>query len=180
MSTLVIGPNAPKCQHLTRLNLRSVNAQADSGWPVDHTYPPLPPHLYQPVTGLPFNPSTFITIPVVGVTATILQRTVPNGYYSVINQLGNNFVGGGFVDGSGDLTWQLTLDGVPYPNFDAIIASLGNPANPSLIGAVTARERQIIRLTVTNNAVVVAGQKIGGRLSGYDYPLELADATQWF
>lgn len=179
MSAMIIGPNAPKCQRLIRLDLSALT-QSGGDWPIQHSYPPLPPHLYQPVTGLPFNPSTYITIPAIGVTATILQRTVPNGYYSVINQLGNNFVGGGFVDGSGALIWQLTLDNVPYPNFEAIIASLGNPANPSLIGAVTARERQIIRLTVQNVSVVTAGQLIGGRLSGYDYPLELADATQWF
>lgn len=171
--------NARKCNTLRPLNLRAIVDVDDSGVP-NNAYPPLPPHLYQPATGLPFNPSTYIVIPAIGATSTIIQRTVPNGYQSVINQLGNNFVGGGFTDGSGALVWQLTLDGVPYPNFDAIIASLGNPANPSLIGAVGAKERQVIALTIKNVSVVVAGQLIGGRLSGYDYPLELADATQWF
>ena len=92
----------------------------------------------------------------------------------------NNFLGGGFVDGSGSIVWQLLIDGVPYPNFEAIIASLGNPANPSLIGAVQLRERQRVQLVVKNVSVVTAGQLIGGRLSGYFYPLDLADTTQWF
>lgn len=149
-------------------------------FPVEPNYPSLPPHLYQPTTGLPFNPSTYVTIPGIGATAVILDFRVPNGMQGVINQMGNNFVGGGFVDGSGNLQWQLLVDSVPYPNFENIIASLGNPANPSLIGAVQLRERQHVQLVVKNVAVVTAGQLIGGRLSGYYYPLELADTTQWF
>jgi hypothetical protein len=149
-------------------------------FPVQPNYPALPPHLYQPTTGLPFNPTTYVTIPAIGATAIILDFFVPNGYQGVINQMGNNFVGGGFVDGSGNLVWQLLIDGVPYPNFEDIIASLGNPANPSLIGAVQLRERQHVQLVVENVAVVTAGQLIGGRLSGYYYPLDLADTTQWF
>lgn len=149
-------------------------------FPVQPNYPALPPHLYQPTTGLPFNPTNFVTIPAIGAAAIILDFIVPNGYQGVINQMGNNFVGGGFVDGSGNLVWQLLIDGVPYPNFENIIASLGNPANPTLIGAVQLRERQHVQLVVNNVAVVVAGQLIGGRLSGYFYPLDLADTTQWF
>lgn len=149
-------------------------------FPVQPNYPALPPHLYQPATGLPFNPTTYVTIPAIGAQATILDFFVPNGYQGVINQMGNNFVGGGFVDGSGGLVWQLLLDGQPYPNFENIIASLGNPANPSVIGAVQLRERQHVQLVVKNVSVVTAGQLIGGRLSGFYYPLELADTTQWF
>ena len=149
-------------------------------FPVVPNYPALPPHLYQPTTGLPFNPSTYVTIPAIAAVAIILDFRVPNGYQGVINQLGNNFVGGGFVDGSGALIWQLLIDGVPYPNFENIIASLGNPANPSLIGAVQLRERQRVQLVVKNVAVVTAGQLIGGRVSGYYYPLDLADTTQLF
>lgn len=149
-------------------------------FPVQPNYPALPPHLYQPTTGLPFNPTNFVTIPAIAAAAIILDFIVPNGYQGVINQMGNNFVGGGFVDGSGNLVWQLLIDGVPYPNFENIIASLGNPANPTLIGAVQLRERQHVQLVVNNVAVVVAGQLIGGRLSGYFYPLDLADTTQWF
>ena len=149
-------------------------------FPVAPNYPALPPHLYQPTTGLPFNETTYITIPAEGAQATILDFRVPNGYQGVINQMGNNFVGGGFVDGSGDLIWQLLLDGVPYPNFENIIASLGSPANPSLIGAVQLKERQRVQLIIKNIGVVVNAQLIGGRLSGYYYPLELADTTQWF
>ncbi len=149
-------------------------------FPVQPNYPALPPHLYQPTTGLPFNPTTYVAIPAIAATATIIDFRVPNGYQGVINQMGNNFVGGGFTDGSGSVVWQLLLDGVPYPNFENIIASLGNPANPSLIGAIQLRERQRVQLVVKNVSIVVAGQLIGGRLSGYFYPLDLADTTQWF
>jgi hypothetical protein len=149
-------------------------------FPVQPNYPALPPHLYQPTTGLPFNPTTYVAIPAIGAVATIIDFRVPNGYQGVINQMGNNFVGGGFVDGSGSIVWQLLIDGVPYPNFENIIASLGNPANPSLIGAVQLRERQRVQLVVKNVSIVVAGQLIGARLSGYFYPLDLADTTQWF
>ena len=38
----------------------------------------------------------------------------------------------------------------------------------------------VIRPEEDNVAVVTAGQLIGGRLSGFFYPLDLADTTQWF
>jgi len=164
---------------LVPLNFREATDNRED-FPVRPNYPALPPHLYQPATGLPFNPSTYVTIPSFGAQATILDFFVPNGYQGVINQMGNNFVGGGFVDGSGNLVWQLLVDGQPYPNFENIIASLGNPSTPSVIGAVQLKERQHVQLIVKNISVVVAGQLIGGRLSGYYYPLELADTTQWF
>lgn len=173
------GPQAgASMEKLLPLDFSQVLPNED--FPVQPNYPALPPHLYQPTTGLPFNPTNFVTIPAIGAVAIIVDFFVPNGYQAVINQMGNNFVGGGFVDGSGSVVWQLLIDGVPYPNFENIIASLGNPAAPSLIGAVQLRERQHVQLVVNNVSVVVAGQKIGGRVSGYFYPLDLADTTQWF
>jgi hypothetical protein len=166
------------CQPLRPLDFSQV--LTDDNFPVTPNYPSLPPWLYQPTTGLPFNPTNYVAIPAIAAQAVIIDFIVPNGYNGVINQMGNNFVGSGFTDGSGDLVWQLLLDGVPYPNFDAIISSLGNPAAPSLIGAVNIRERQHVQLVVTNTAIIPAGQLIGGRLSGWFFPLDLADTTQWF
>lgn len=153
--------------------------QPDSPNPVPE-YPNLAPHLWQPTSGLPFNQATYVTIPAVAAATNILDFTVPEGYDGVINQMGNNFVGGGFVDGSGDVQWQLFIDDAPYPNFENIICSLGTPAQPSFIGSVNIWEKQRIRLVVNNVAIVVAGQKIGGRLSGWFYPRKLQDPQAFF
>ena len=42
-------------------------------FPVQPNYPALPPHLYQPSQGLPFNPTTYVAIPAVGASATIIR-----------------------------------------------------------------------------------------------------------
>lgn len=144
------------------------------------SYPSLPPWLYQPVSGLPFNPTSYVALPAIGADATIVQYVVPAGQNGVIVQMGNNFVGGGFVDGSGSIIWRLLIDDAPYPNFGAIIASLGNPAAPSYIGSVRLFEKQKVQLIVRNVSIVVAGQLVGGRLSGWSYPRVLEPPATFF
>lgn len=144
-------------------------------------YPALHPWLWQPAAGTPFNPTTYIPLPAQTVTAMVVEFTVPEGRNGVINQMGNNFVGGGFTDGSGDVVWRLLVNGQPYPNFANIIASLGNPAAPSGIGAVRIFEKQLIQLVVKNVGIaVIASQLIGGRLSGWFYPRKLEDPNNFF
>lgn len=143
-------------------------------------YANLPPWLWQPAAGVPLNPTNYVALPAIAAVAVIVQFQVPEGFNGVINQMGNNFVGGGFVDGSGTIVWRLLVDGAPYPNFGAIIASLGNPAAPSFVGSVRVFEKQVVQLVVQNVAIAVAGQLVGGRLSGWFYPRKLEDPSTFF
>jgi hypothetical protein len=138
-------------------------------------------HLYRmPPDGFPFNEVNYVAIPAVGVTAAIITFKVPGGMNGVIRRMGNNFIGAGFQDGSGNLVWQILADGQPIRNHQNILGSLGNPANPAETDPIRVYEGQTISLVVTNVAVApVAGQLSGGRLSGYYYPIEYDGTEAW-
>jgi hypothetical protein len=126
--------------------------------------------------------ATYITLPAVGVTSTILSFTVPPGRNGVIQKIANNLVGGGFTEGSGDVIWRILVDNAPPPgatSYNSIVNSLGNPASPTSIPGFRIYENQVVSIVVQNVAVVPAGQFVGGRLVGYIYPRELEDGNTW-
>jgi len=128
--------------------------------------------LEMPGDGVPFNQAAYVTIPAIGATGVVLQFTVPQGYNGSIKWLGNNFVGAGWTEGTGALVWQLLADGQPIRNFENIVGSLGSPASPSETAVIRIFETQLISLVCENVSVVAAGQLLGGRLSGWYYPIE--------
>lgn len=140
----------------------------------------LPIENFPPPQAVPFNPAEYIDLPAIGATATVLDVLVPDGYSAIVKRLGNNFVGGGFVDGSGDLIWQVTVNDVAARNFEDIIASLGNPAAPSDIGFIRGKQNQHIKLIVTNVSVPVDAQLVGGRFSGWFYPNQYDLPDSWY
>jgi hypothetical protein len=124
----------------------------------------------------------YVALPAIGATAIIITFQVPAGRNGVIQKVGNNFVGGGWVEGSGDVVWRILVDGTPPPgatSYDNILGSLGSPANPVEIPGFRIFENQVITLVAFNNAVVVAGQKVGGRLVGYLYPRDMEEDDLW-
>jgi len=128
-------------------------------------------YLEMPPDGTPFNETSYGTIPALGAQLVILEFTVPQGSNGSIKWIGNNYVGAGFTEGSGALVWQILADGQPIRNFENIIGSLGNPASPSETAPIRIYEGQLIQLVCTNVSVPVSGQLLGGRLSGWYYPL---------
>jgi hypothetical protein len=129
-------------------------------------------YLEMPPDGTPFNEAAYVMIPAIGASATILSFQVPGGKNGTIKWIGNNYVGSGFTEGTGDLVWQLQADGQPIRNMQRIVGSLGSPASPSETAAIRIYESQTITLVCTNVAVVAAQQLLGGRLSGWYYPIE--------
>jgi hypothetical protein len=130
-----------------------------------------PPLFGMPASGIPFNEVNYVLLPAIAAEANVLRFVVPDGHNGVIVWIGNNFVGGGWVEGSGQVLWRIEADGVAIRNHENIISSLGNPAAPSRTMPIRLHEGQVITLVVRNVAVVVAGQMIGGRLSGCFYSL---------
>ncbi len=130
-----------------------------------------PPWLAMPANGEPFNQVGYVALPAIGAEANIFTFQVPEGRHGIIKWIGNNFVGGGWVEGSGNVLWRIEVDGVAVRNHEAIASSLGNPASPSETAPIRLHEGQIVTLIVRNVGVVVAGQLVGGRLSGWFYPV---------
>lgn len=149
---------------------------------LDPSAPQLPVWLYPPSQWENIDQYAYAALPAIAATVAIIQFTVPAGRNGVINRIANNFVGGGWVEGSGDIVWRVLVDGTPPPgatSYDNILGSLGSPANPVPISGFRIFENQVITLVAFNNAVVVAGQKVGGRLMGYLYPREMEDGEIW-
>jgi hypothetical protein len=131
---------------------------------------------FMPPEGVEFREHAYVTIPAIGAQAIVVQFKVPKGYNGIINYLANEYVGGGFVQGAGGVTWEIFKDFqglIPAPNFQRIVASLGVVANPAKLNGIRIKEGQLVTLVVNNVAVVVAGQLIGGLLGGYFYPIDL-------
>lgn len=138
------------------------------------TVPQLPVQNYMAPGGEPFEFAAGVTIPAIGATATVVSFTVPRGRNGYIRRIANVFVGGGFVDFSGGLIWQILLDqtkNVVAPGFDNIVASLGAVSNPTMVDGIHVMENNLVALIVKNISVVVSGQEIGGRLGGSFHPI---------
>jgi hypothetical protein len=142
----------------------------------------LPVNNFMPLEGEEFRFVNYITIPAQnGLQTVVVSFTVPQGRNGIINRLANVFVGGGFQEGQGLITWQLAMDDtnstnpIIVPNFDEINASLGTVYNPAILNGIRVKENQLVALTVENEVagVVPAGQLIGGLLGGYFYPVDL-------
>lgn len=130
----------------------------------------------------------YALLPAIGSSVTIISYVVPPGRNGVIYKVANNFVGGGWVEGTGDVIWRILVDGTPPPgatSYDTILASLGNPASPTEIPGFRIFENQVLTLVAFNNpagpsgGVVVAGQRVGARFVGWNYPTDIEDSNIW-
>ncbi len=131
----------------------------------------LPEWLYEPASFESFDYVGYVAVPALGAEATVVTFTVPDGRNGIIKLIGNNFVGAGFVEGSGDILWRIEQDTAAVKNYNAIPASLGNPALPSRISGIRVFERQVVALIVRNVAIAAPGGALsGGRLGGWFYP----------
>lgn len=157
----------------------SANAPAQAPQPIE-----MPVRLFPPVNWENLDLVGYANLPVEdGATqAVIISFTVPIGRNGIIRKIANNYVGGGWVEGSGAVIWKILVDNGPIPgasSYSSIPASLGSPANPVEIAGFRIFENQTITLIAINVGVAVAGQLVGGRLVGYLYPRELDDGDIW-
>jgi hypothetical protein len=138
-----------------------------------------PPWIEEPGSGEPFNYVNYVALPAIAAQAVILDFTVPEGRNGAIKWIGNNFVGGGWVEGSGAVVWRILRDDGFIKNHENLLGSLGNPASPSETAPIRIFENERIRLVIDNVAVVVAAQLAGGRLSGWFYPRDEEPEEAW-
>jgi len=136
--------------------------------------PYLPPWIYPPVQFVPIDETKYVPLPAIGAQAAVVQFQVPHGNNGIINTYGNNFVGGGWTEGSGEIVWQIFRDQAltnAVKGYNNILASLGSPASPTRHpSGFRIFENEFITLVIKNVSVVVAGQLSGGRFAGWYYP----------
>jgi hypothetical protein len=177
MSSKVITPQRIARQAGGGPGIPSQPAQARVIQPVS-----LPIHLWPPERWENLDQSNYVALPAVAAQANIVQFQVPLGRHGIIKKIANNFVGGGWVEGSGAVVWQILVDGAPPPgatSYDNILTSLGNPSNPVEIAGFRIFENQVVTIVVKNVAVALAGQLAGGRLVGFLYPRDMETDNLW-
>lgn len=166
----------------TPLNVTEAIAAASSDAPLVGIKS-FPVWLYPPDQWENVDQSNYVLLPAVGAAVEIISFQVPTGRNGIIKKIANNYVGGGWVEGSGDVLWRILVDGAAPPganSYASISASLGSPANPvELPGGFRIFENQIVTVVAQNIAVIVAGQRVGARLVGYLYPREMEAENIW-
>jgi hypothetical protein len=132
----------------------------------------LPIHLFPSASSFNLIRAATITLPAVsaGVFTDVLNFRVDPGKNGILKFIANQFVGGGFTDGSGSLIWRVLHDGKPVTGLENIIVSLGTNQLPSEIAPVRILANRLVQLQVTNVSIVPSGQIIEGGLRGWLYP----------
>jgi len=147
-----------------------------------------PPWIDPPTNWENIDQDNYVLLGAIGTTVVIISYVVPPGRNGVIKKVANNFVGGGWAEGTGDIVWRILVDGSPPPgatSYDSILASLGNPASPTGIAGFRIFENQLLTLVAFNNpagqngGVIVAGQRVGGRFVGWNYPTDIEQDDIW-
>lgn len=130
------------------------------------------PWIDEPDGSVPFDEQFGIALPnpPPAAEAVVLTFQVPVGYDGVIKALSNNFLGGGFVDFSGQIQWRILADGRPIRNFSNILANKGTVAAGRIISPIRIYSGQVITYTVTHIANIGLIGQVVCSLTGYIYP----------
>lgn len=130
------------------------------------------PYLDPPPGSQSFYPESSISIPAVGAgNVPVLSFIVPIGYDGAINAINNNFTGGGFVNGSGDLIWQILIDGRAVRNYDAILTERGLPGQAVDISPIQIFSGQLVEYVINHaNNTLLANGYIICAVKGFNYP----------
>ena len=141
-----------------------------------------PPWMYPPPGFQDFNTTNVVPTPAIGTSAQIIGPNsvnavtfiVPRGWECIINRLSLNFIGGGFVQGSGNLVFSILVDTAPYKNYGAILTEVGEDPKAffSLYPAgIRVRSNQRVTVIVQNVGQGGVGTSCFARLGGWFYPM---------
>lgn len=141
------------------------------------------PWLDMPAGGQPFRypNAAATTLPAQAAESTVVSFTVPLGRNGVIQRLANQFIGGGFTEGSGGITWRIEVNGVPVSGFHNLLGTNGTMSAPADLTASPIRihEGDFVALICRNVSVNQAQQPLLGMLGGYFYPLSQEIEDPW-
>ena len=146
------------------------------------------PSIDMPLSGHPYTfmgvqgvAPAQVLLPAIGASVIVVGFTVPSRSNGTIEFIANQYVGGGWVEGSGGIIWQVLADAVPVQGYDAILGSLGATSNPGSLGRSPIRifENQLIQLNLKNVSVAAAGQVLLGLFRGHFYSIEQEGQNTW-
>lgn len=134
-----------------------------------------PPWVEPPPGYIDFDPRATLPLPAVAVPppeTEVLVLLVPTGLDGVIKWYSNNFEGGGFVNGSGDIVWRIRINGRAVRNFDNILFESGTVEKPRRLAAgIRIYSGQRVTYTVQHVANPLLGvEPIVCSFVGYFYP----------
>lgn len=141
------------------------------------------PWLDLPASGEPYiEPNrSAIVIGAVGTTTVVVSFQVPKRKNGNIEWIANQFIGGGDVEGTGVIRWQILLDGVPAKNYNNIPATIGTMTNPADLRESPIRifENQQVKLVCVNVAFVANQEVLNGMFRGKFWPIEQEGPNTW-
>jgi len=138
-----------------------------------HVYPSLPWNEF-PDGGQAFDYAGVIGTPAAAGAETVaLSFITPYGWDGVVKRLSHNYTGGGFVPGSGDLTWRIRVGGAFVKNYEAITVEFGTTTEPRPTDGIRVFSGQLVEYIV--NHAAASGLAVGGTniicfLAGWFYP----------
>lgn len=151
--------------------------------PASGSYMDPSPWIAMPSGGEPFRypNQAAVSLGAVGSDTVVVSFAVPRGKNGDITIISNQFVGGGWTEGSGGLVWRIDVNGVAVQGYNSILASIGSMSNPAdlRLGPIRIRENDFVRLILNNVSVAQASQYLLGQLGGYFYPLTQEPTSTW-
>lgn len=131
-----------------------------------------PPWIDPPPDYLDFDQPGSVVLPAApSVDTTVLTLQVPRGYDGVIKAYSCNFLGGGFVNGSGTIIWRININGTPVRNFSNITTERGSSEQPrALAGGLRVYSEQIVTLVVNHVSDNTLAGNVLGSFQGWFYP----------
>lgn len=102
----------------------------------------------------------------------VLAYQVPQGFNAVVQYMAIVHIGGGFVDGSGNVIWRVLINGGSAPGLDNQTYQIGTLAQPREIVIVLV-ENDLLEITVEVPAakVMPANASTAALITGWEYPL---------
>ncbi len=162
----------PVQQQILQAKAAAIQNAPASVLPALANHPPADSHPFQK-NSQPFQPYPLPGNPPV----VLLSYQVPPGVCAVIIGLIIEAIGGGFVDGSGNVVWRCWLNGAGIDGYEYITAGIGTFQYPPPPVQFVLNENDLFYIT----AEVPAGQNpmppgatSGARITGWSYPLAKA------
>ncbi|HZU21569.1 MAG TPA: hypothetical protein VE998_01985 [Terriglobales bacterium] len=131
-----------------------------------------------PTDSAPFilrSASPFSAYPAPNAAATVILQITPSAaMLMVIQKLAIVHIGGGFVDGSGNVIWRVLQNGAPVKGLGNLQAQVGTLAQPNDL-ILLAMPFDIIQVTVevpNGQPAMPAGTTTAAAMHGFQYPAQ--------
>jgi hypothetical protein len=129
-----------------------------------------------PASSRPFivTPNPFPAYPAPGANpVVVISYQVPIGMFAVIAYIAIVHVGGGFVDGSGNVVWRVLVNGAGVKGLEALTSQLASYNNPNVVQIVL-MENDLIQVTAevpVGQPAMPGGTSTAARFHGFALPV---------